>query len=278
MRIVWLFGKITDRSVRSISCIFSALLLFAYLVPTVAATNMAAKAAESSNQDLFTLFIAGVIYINVLAVVISLILRRGKRVKGRSTLVRVTGVSAGILSVAAGSIFMISAIFVALGHFGGVTLFAWTWDFLGYLITDVVPATTGVIIPSMTVALLIIGAAGVLVFLLGTMLIVRYGGEEIFSEVATPTRSGASMQHGGVDKIPEPLNPVLSFKVDIRRTDEPAADMKVVLRHRNGLNVRSKFTDYNGEVSFTNVEGFGSDYYAYVEGDENREIYRVIRT
>ncbi|QSZ67694.1 hypothetical protein RJ40_09330 [Methanofollis aquaemaris] len=259
------------------SCIFSTLLLFAYLTPAVTATNMASRVAESSTQDLFTLFIAGVLYLNILAVVMVHILRRGKKVKGRSTIARIMGVSFGILSVAAGSIFMISTVLVVLGRFADITLFAWTWDFLAYLITDMIPAAIGVVIPSMTIALLILGAAGVLIFLLGAMLIVRYGGEEIFSEVATPTGSGKNVQ-GGVDKISEPLNPILSFKVDIRRTDEPAADMKVVLRHRNGLNVRSKYTDFNGEVSFTNVEGFGSDYYAYVEGDENREIYRVIRT
>ncbi|MBP2146400.1 hypothetical protein J2129_001854 [Methanofollis sp. W23] len=262
---------------RKIPCVVSALLLFAYLVSSVAATNMAAKAAESTNQDMVTLLIGGVFYIAILAVVCIYILRRGKRIKGQSTIARVIGVSLGILSVAAGSICIISAALVVLGHYADVALFAWTWNVLAYIITDTIPAATGVVIPSTTIALLLLGAAGVLVFLLGVTFIVRYGGEEIFAEVATPTRSGTSAQEI-VKKSNEPQNPVLSYKIDVRRTEEPAADVKVVLRHRNGLNIRTKYTDFNGEVSFSDMKGLGSEYYAYVEGDENREIYRVIRT
>jgi hypothetical protein len=277
MRSVRIPEEITDFPLRKMPCIFSALLLFAYLAPSVAATNMAAKAAESTNQDMVTLLIGGVLYVGILAVVCVYILRRGKRIKGQSTIARVIGVSLGILSVAAGSICIISAVLVILGHFADVTLFAWTWNVFTYLVTDTIPAATGVVIPSMTIALLLLGAAGVLVFLLGVTFIVRYGGEEIFAEVATPTRSGTSAPEIVV-KASEPLNPVLSYKIDIRRTEEPAADVKVVLRHRNGLNIRTKYTDFNGEVSFGDVKGLGSEYYAYVEGDENREIYRVIRT
>lgn len=280
MRNVRIPEEIMNFPLRKIPCVFSVLLLFAYFVPSVAATNMAAMAAESTNQDMYTLLIGGVLYVAILAVVCVYILRRGKRIKGRSTIVQVMGVSLGILSVAAGSICLISAVIVVLGYFADVTLFAWTWNVLAYLITVTIPAETGVVIPSMTIALLLLGAVGVLVFLLGVTFIVRYGGEEIFAEVATPTRSGTSVQSAqeNVRRVSEPQNPVLSYKIDIRRTEEPAADVKVVLRHRNALNVRTKYTDFNGEVSFSDVKGLGSEYYAYVEGDENREIYRVIRT
>jgi hypothetical protein len=62
-----------------------------------------------------------------------------------------------------------------------------------------------------------------------------------------------------------------------RDRDDPIIDAKVILKQMNGTRFYTKFTDYNGEVTFKDVEGYGSEYYAYVEGDEKREKFRVFR-
>jgi hypothetical protein len=76
----------------------------------------------------------------------------------------------------------------------------------------------------------------------------------------------------------EPLAPTVTFKVIDRSTNQPSPDIKVVLKHKEGAKVYERYTDFNGEVVFQKIDGLYSQYYAYVEGDEGRKRYWVIRT
>jgi hypothetical protein len=76
----------------------------------------------------------------------------------------------------------------------------------------------------------------------------------------------------------EPLAPTVTFKVIDRMTNQPSADVKVILKHKEGAKVYNRYTDFNGEVIFQKIDGLYSQYYAYVEGDEERKRYWVIRT
>jgi hypothetical protein len=94
--------------------------------------------------------------------------------------------------------------------------------------------------------------------------IVRPGGATTFKEVSTRGR--------------EPLAPTVTFKVIDRLTNQASPDVKVVLKHKEGGKVYTRYTDFNGEVIFQKIDGLYSQYYAYVEGDEERKRYWVIRT
>jgi hypothetical protein len=76
----------------------------------------------------------------------------------------------------------------------------------------------------------------------------------------------------------EPLAPTVTFKVIDRLTNQPSPDVKVILKHKEGAKVYNRYTDFNGEVVFQKIDGLFSQYYAFVEGDEERKRYWVIRT
>jgi hypothetical protein len=255
-----------------------ASILLATLVSAVSALNTTATMVTPtfSSEDLYTLFIGGIIYLNLFVVFLAHILKRGGSVTQSPPIVRGTAILIGIATVAIGSVLVVFTAMVLLAEFGGITLFSWTEDFFAYFLSDVVPAYTGAPALSMTAGLLIAAAAGFIAFLLGSVLLVRNTEDGGFGKVAMPTASGSVVQEEA-DRPEEPLNPVLSFRVEQRRTQEPAPDVKVILKQREGMRFHTKFTDFNGEVVFTNVEGYGSEYYAYVDGDENRTVYRVIR-
>ena len=94
--------------------------------------------------------------------------------------------------------------------------------------------------------------------------IVSPGGSTTFKEV---------MKRGH-----EPLAPTVTFKVIDRISNQPSPDIKVILKHKEGAKVYTRYTDFNGEVVFQKIDGLYSQYYAYVEGDEERKRYWVIRT
>ena len=94
--------------------------------------------------------------------------------------------------------------------------------------------------------------------------IIKPGGSTTFKEVMTRGQ--------------EPLAPTVTFKVIDRLTNQPSADVKVLLKHKEGAKVYTRYTDFNGEVIFQKIDGLYSQYYAYVEGDEERKRYWVIRT
>ncbi|MDK2973640.1 MAG: hypothetical protein PWP08_11 [Methanofollis sp.] len=255
-----------------------AFLIIGLLIPAVSAANTTVTpiAPTLSAVDLFSLFIGGVIYINIFAVVLYHVVKRQKKHTGRSPIVQIVGLLAGIGSVALGSLFTVFIAMVFLALFMDITLFAWMEDFFLYLITDEIPLYLPALHLSMTTGLLLFGAAGTVFFILGAILLVRFGGYGTQSEVAMPTGSGAAKKNAA-DRPDEPLNPVLSFRVEDKQSREPSADVKVILKHKDGVRFHTKYTDFNGEVTFANVDGFGSEYYAYVDGDINRQHYRVIR-
>jgi hypothetical protein len=69
----------------------------------------------------------------------------------------------------------------------------------------------------------------------------------------------------------------VTYKVFKRDDDVPVPDIRVVFKQVNGIRFHTKFTDFSGEVTFRDIEGHGTEYYAYVDGDEKRHKYRIIR-
>jgi len=97
-----------------------------------------------------------------------------------------------------------------------------------------------------------------------------------FYEILKP--SGTTTFREVMTRGQEPLAPTVTFKVIDRLTNAASPDVKVVLKHKEGGKVYTRYTDFNGEVIFQKIDGLYSQYYAYVEGDEERKRYWVIRT
>ena len=97
-----------------------------------------------------------------------------------------------------------------------------------------------------------------------------------FYEIVTPGKTTTFREV--MKRGQEPLAPTVTFKVIDRLTNQPSPDVKVILKHKEGAKVYNRYTDFNGEVVFQKIDGLYSQYYAYVEGDEERKRYWVIRT
>ena len=68
----------------------------------------------------------------------------------------------------------------------------------------------------------------------------------------------------------------LSFRVTEWGTEEPLSDGKIRLETKDGTLMMIKYTNSDGEVDFGKLRGTENDYYAYVEGDRERQEYRLV--
>jgi hypothetical protein len=116
---------------------------------------------------------------------------------------------------------------------------------------------------------------GAVLILLGILLIWKLP-KSSFYEIITPGKTVTFKEV--MTRGQEPLAPTVTFKVIDRLTNQPSADVKVILKHKEGAKVYNRYTDFNGEVIFQKIDGLYSQYYAFVEGDEERKRYWVIRT
>ncbi|KQC05803.1 MAG: hypothetical protein APR53_06745 [Methanoculleus sp. SDB] len=227
----------------------------------------AVDSAEALTQnDYFTIFLAGILFINVFLVLLYRIFRRKRTTRKRSSAFTILGTIVAFLMVGAGSILVIIDILVLLYIVGDIMTFQSAY----YFLLNFFPA-------NIAFGIIITGGTGLLMFLVGFYLIILIHGTQFIDTSGMPTASGAiSKGQDGKEQL-EPLNPTLTFKVLRRDDDKPAPDVKVVLKQRQGIKFHTKFTDFNGEVKFSNIEGYAYDYYAYVEGDENRQVFRVLQ-
>jgi hypothetical protein len=116
---------------------------------------------------------------------------------------------------------------------------------------------------------------GGIFIILGILLVVKLP-KSSFYEIIKP--GGTTTFKEVMTRGQEPLAPTVTFKVIDRNTNQASPDVKVVLKHKEGAKVYTRYTDFNGEVIFQKIDGLYSQYYAFVEGDEERKRYWVIRT
>jgi len=116
---------------------------------------------------------------------------------------------------------------------------------------------------------------GAILIIIGVLIIWKLPKRSLY-EIITP--DGTTTFKEVMKRGQEPLAPTVTFKVIDRLTNQPSPDVKVILKHKEGAKVYNRYTDFNGEVVFQKIDGLYSQYYAYVEGDEERKRYWVIRT
>ena len=69
----------------------------------------------------------------------------------------------------------------------------------------------------------------------------------------------------------EPLAPTVTFKVIDRLTNQASPDIKVILKHKEGAKVYTRYTDFNGEVVFQKIDGLFSQVLCLRRGGRGEE-------
>jgi hypothetical protein len=217
-------------------------------------------------QDYFVIFIAAVIYINIFLVVLYRIFKRTEEKKSSFVVINIIGTIIAFAFISAGYIQVIFSSLVIVAITTNMPMFVWAYYFLIYYFSSV---TTG---------LVIVGASGLASLLIGIYILIMLRGNPFIDPSGMPGKSGTvhALELGGNGE--EPTNPNITFRAVLKESDEPAIDVKLILQQRDGSKIYEKYTDFNGEVTFQKIAGYASDYYAFVEGDEGRSRYRVIRS
>jgi len=234
-------------------------------------------------QDFFLPVLGGLLLLFILFIVLSRIFRH--RFGFIEFGVTVFGVLLALFLIATGLVFLAAVSVLAWGTAIRDMSFAGAGDWavpianeIQYLIQPLLDMIFGSIdytahLQNILLGVLLIGG-GIIIIIAVLLLwklpkasfyeIIKPGGTTTFKEV---------MRRGQ-----EPLAPTVTFKVIDRNTNQASADVKVILKHKEGAKVYTRYTDFNGEVIFQKIDGLYSQYYAYVEGDEERKRYWVIRT
>jgi hypothetical protein len=244
--------------------------LLAAIIPSVQAGIVhgiggASGAASLNSDDYFNIFVAALIILNVFFVFFYKISRHQSPKKEISRFVHITMSLGAFLLIAIGSVLVIIVALVLVTISTDIVAFTSAVDFFTYFIDDIV---FGVILT---------GSSGLLLFLIGFYTLILLHGNPLSDISAMPTGSGAVIKGTDLQETITPTNPNLRFRVVKKDNGKPVPDVKVVLKKREGITFHTKFTDFNGEVRFENVEGYAYDWQAFVEGDENRETFRVMQ-
>jgi len=235
-------------------------------------------------QDYFTLFILGVIVLCLFVVIVARVFKGSDEQLSRFFVVKALGTALGLVCIAIGSVFLVSAVLILITILGQTYIFEWALYEMTPLFEWILEVTSPVVsllpfgLSTRTLILVFLVVGGFLLFFLGLYLLITTGEALFYTKKGTPTKSRFTGFREVLTRGTEPLNPTVTFRVVDKDTGEPAPDVKVMLRGKEGQRLYSKYTDFNGEVVFQKIEGTYSAYYAFVEGDEDRSKYRVIRT
>lgn len=217
-------------------------------------------------QDYFIIFVIAIVYLMIFMAVADRIFRHQPppSLKQKNLALYAIGNIIGFMFIAAGNLLIISSVIIVIAFAMQVEMLAWVAEVFAM----------NLISPVMELAL--ISGAGLILYLIGIYIVIHMQGNPFIDRRGTPVRITPS-KYSIEQMDEEPLNPTITFRVLDKDTDEPAVDTKVILKQMNGTRFYEKYTDFNGEVTFQKIDGYGSEYYAYVDGDEKRERYRVIR-
>ena len=260
------------------------LLLPLLLQAAAAADDAVPPAPAPTFQDYLILFGVGVLALCVFVVVVARVFKGSDEQLSRFFVVKALGTALGLVCIAIGSVFLVSVILILITITGHTNIFEWAlemmYPFFQWILDVALPVTQ--ILPfgvsQLSLILFVLGIGGLALFLLGLYLLITTREALFYTKKGTPTKSRFTTFREVLTRGTEPLNPTVSFRVMDKDTREPSPDVKVILRAKEGEGVYSKYTDFNGEVVFQKIEGTYSTYYAFVEGDEDRSKYRVIRT
>ena len=211
-------------------------------------------------QDYFLIFVGGILLLNLVLIIWRTISRQAPQ-KEQSKVVTALGSFLSIFFVGIGSLAVFIAILATLAAVFQVGLFDW----ILYIIVHNVG--------SVVVGILGLGVVGGGLFLLGAYNLFLLQGTPFWKSLETPITVGSPQK-----KVREGdyWGARQTLKVLRKDSNLPAANVRVMVSDRMERKLFSRFTNTEGEAVFDGFKGHFSDYYAYVEGDENRVQYRVI--
>jgi hypothetical protein len=250
---------------------FILIALLATLIPSAQAgivcglLGASGSSATLDSTDYFNIFVAAIIVLNVFFVLLVKIMKHKSPKKELSRFLHLALSLLAFLLIAIGSVLVIIDALVLITISTDITAFVSAYHFFSYFIEDIV------------FGIIITGSSGLLIFLIGFYALIMLHGASFFEMSAMPTGSGAIMKTQEFKEDLTPTNPNLRFRVLRKESGKPVPDVKVILKKRESISFHTKFTDFNGEVRFENVEGYAYDWQAFVEGDENREMFRVMQ-
>ncbi len=245
---------------------FLSATLFLAMVPGVQALDSSHVYTALTQNQYLTIAVAGLVLFAIFVSVLYLIgSRHAVRTKMNPTVRPIFGILA-VLYLLTGTLLL----FIA-----GIVLIE---PFVGSLPFSEVVVNFEYFFPNMVFGIIVTGAAGLLLYLAGI--------HTIFMIKDTPdvrdlrNKDYHIQETGEIDEetaVKQPFSN-LSYRVVTWETGDPLVDGKVNLESKNGVLVMVKYTDFQGDVHFGKLKGTNDDYYPYVDGDKDRQEYRIITT
>ena len=238
-------------------------LLAALAVPVQAAEVLQINSGLSADQYLH-IMIAALILVALFIVIFYFI------GKGHARRTKVNQVTKNLLLILAilylivGTFLLILDFIVLIEPYAGANAFVYVVQVFQYYF------------PELVFGIIIVGAAGLLLYLVGFyMMIVVRDSEKIEKtdesyHIQASSEVDIDVSKGKVEYTK------LVFHITDWETKEPLSDGKVRLETKDGTLMMIKYTDSMGEVDFGKLRGNENDDYAYVEGDRERQEYRLV--
>lgn len=129
--------------------------------------------------------------------------------------------------------------------------------------------------PEMVFGIIVVGAAGLLLYLVGLYILVFVRDSMTIDKNKESYHIQASSELDSDISKGKVQYSRIAFTVTEWDSKEPLSDGKIRLETKDGTLMMIKYTDYTGDVDFGKLRGIADDYYAYVEGDRERQEYRL---
>lgn len=217
----------------------------------------------SANQYLHVL-IALLILVVVFILVASFIGKKNARRTKVNQVTKSLGMILAIIYLIVGTILLLIDFVVLIEPYVNIEAFAFTVQTFQYYF------------PEMVIGIIAVGAAGLLLYLVGLYILVFVRDSVVIEKSDESYHIQASSELDSDISKGKVKYSKIAYRVQSWDTKEPLSDGKVHLETKDGTLMMIKYTDYTGEVDFGKLRGTEDDYYAYVEGDRERQEYRFI--
>ncbi|MDE4907976.1 hypothetical protein L0665_05055 [Methanogenium marinum] len=237
-------------------------LLAALAVPVQAAEAQQIYYGLSANQYLQIMIVA----IILVAIFIAIFYFIGKGHARRTKVNQVTKnlvMALAIIYLIVGTFLLILDFIVLIEPYAQTDTFAYVVQVFQYYF------------PEMVYGIILVGAAGLLLYLVGFYMTVFVRDSEKIEKSNESYHIQASSEID-IDASKGKVEYTrLVFNITDWENKEPLSDGKIRLETKDGTLMMIKYTDSMGEVDFGKLRGREDDYYAYVEGDRERQEYRI---
>ncbi|WP_319642808.1 hypothetical protein [Methanovulcanius yangii] len=245
---------------------FLSALLFIAMIPGVQALDSSHVYSTLSQNQYLTIAVAGLVLFAIFIAVLYMIgSRHAVRTKMNPTVRPIFGILA-VMYLLTGTLLLFIAGIVLIEPFSDTAAF------------DEVVLNFQYYFPNIVFGIIATAAVGLILYLAGIYTIFMIKDTPEVKDLRT--KDYHIQETGDIDEktaIKQPYSN-LSYRVLSWETGEPLVDGKVNLETTGGVLVMVKYTDFQGDVNFGKLKGTNDDYYPYVDGDKDRQDYRVIAT